>query len=51
MSIDDAKTTPAATRDDGGANILLKGKDLVCWCAPERCHCDAILRKASWGLK
>ena len=25
----------------------LKGKILVCWCAPERCHCDAILRKAN----
>jgi len=26
---------------------MLKGKDLVCWCAPERCHCDAILRKTN----
>jgi hypothetical protein len=25
----------------------LKGKDLVCWCAPLRCHCDAILKKAN----
>ena len=25
----------------------LRGKDLVCYCAPERCHCDAILRKAN----
>src|SRR5437660_9805023 len=25
----------------------LKGKDLVCFCAPLRCHCDAILRKAN----
>ena len=25
----------------------LRGKDLVCWCAPLRCHCDAILRKAN----
>lgn len=25
----------------------LHGKDLVCWCAPLRCHCDAILRKAN----
>jgi hypothetical protein len=25
----------------------LKGKILVCWCAPLRCHCDAILRKAN----
>lgn len=25
----------------------LRGKDLVCWCAPLRCHADAILRKAN----
>lgn len=25
----------------------LKGKDLVCWCAPKRCHADAILKKAN----
>lgn len=25
----------------------LRGKDLVCWCAPKRCHCDSILRKAN----
>jgi hypothetical protein len=25
----------------------LRGKDLVCWCAPKRCHCDAILKKAN----
>ena len=25
----------------------LKGKDLICWCAPKRCHADAILRKAN----
>lgn len=25
----------------------LKGKDLVCFCAPQRCHCDAILKKAN----
>lgn len=24
----------------------LRGKDLVCFCAPKRCHGDAILRKA-----
>jgi hypothetical protein len=28
----------------------LRGKDLVCHCAPERCHCDAILRKANNDL-
>lgn len=25
----------------------LRGKDLVCFCAPARCHCDAILEKAN----
>lgn len=25
----------------------LRGKDLVCFCSPKRCHCDAILRKAN----
>lgn len=25
----------------------LEGKDLVCFCAPKRCHCDAILKKAN----
>ena len=25
----------------------LKGKDLVCFCAPRRCHCDALLAKAN----
>lgn len=25
----------------------LKGKNLVCYCAPVRCHCDAILKKAN----
>lgn len=27
----------------------LRGKDLVCFCAPLRCHCDALLRKANAG--
>lgn len=26
---------------------MLRGRDLVCVCAPLRCHCDAILRKAN----
>jgi hypothetical protein len=28
----------------------LRGRDLVCWCAPERCHADLYLRlaNASW---
>lgn len=25
----------------------LKGKDLVCWCAPERCHADFLLEAAN----
>ena len=23
----------------------LRGKDLICWCAPLRCHADSIIRK------
>ncbi len=26
---------------------FLKGKDLVCFCAPLRCHADALLKKAN----
>lgn len=25
----------------------LRGKDLVCWCAPKRCHADVLLRIAN----
>jgi hypothetical protein len=25
----------------------LRGKDLVCWCSPKRCHADTILRIAN----
>lgn len=25
----------------------LRGKDLVCFCKPSRCHCDALLREAN----
>lgn len=25
----------------------LRGKDLVCWCAPERCHADVLLEIAN----
>jgi hypothetical protein len=25
----------------------LTGKHLVCWCAPKRCHADALLAKAN----
>ena len=25
----------------------LKGKDLLCFCKPKRCHCDTILKKAN----
>jgi hypothetical protein len=25
----------------------LRGKDLVCWCAPERCHADVLLKLAA----
>jgi hypothetical protein len=29
------------------ARIELKGKDLVCWCAPEACHADVLLEYAN----
>lgn len=25
----------------------LRGKDLICFCAPLRCHCDSILKKTN----
>ena len=25
----------------------LKGKDLICWCAPESCHADVLMRIAN----
>jgi Domain of unknown function (DUF4326) len=25
----------------------LRGKDLVCWCAPERCHADVLIELAN----
>jgi hypothetical protein len=25
----------------------LRGKDLVCWCAPERCHADLLIELAN----
>ena len=29
------------------AKDFLKGKDLLCWCAPEPCHADILLRIAN----
>ena len=26
---------------------VLRGKDLVCWCAPEKCHADVLLALAN----
>ena len=26
---------------------LLRGKNLVCWCAPKACHCDILLELAN----
>lgn len=25
----------------------LRGRDLICWCAPKRCHADNLLRRAN----
>lgn len=29
------------------ARRALKGKDLVCWCAPHACHADVLMRVAN----
>lgn len=29
----------------------LRGLDLECYCAPQRCHCDSIIRKANPGYE
>lgn len=29
------------------ARRLLRGKDLLCWCAPKRCHGEVLLRIAN----
>ena len=33
------------------ARMELKGRDLVCWCAPLLCHADVLLRLANEGSK
>lgn len=38
-------TLPPALID--AAKRELKGKDLVCWCAPEPCHADVLLEIAN----
>lgn len=32
------------------ARLELKGKDLVCWCAPLLCHGDVLLQVANEGV-
>ena len=29
----------------------LRGKDIVCWCAPKACHGDVLLELANVGMK
>ncbi|WPF71447.1 hypothetical protein [Escherichia phage vB_EcoM_JL1] len=31
--------------------LALDGKDLVCWCAPARCHGDTIMAAIEWAKK
>ena len=31
--------------------LALDGKDLVCWCAPYRCHGDTIMKAIEWAKK
>jgi len=34
------------------SNLLaLDGKDLVCFCAPKRCHCDVIIDAIEWAKR
>lgn len=40
------RTQPALV---AAARTELAGKDLVCWCAPRRCHADVLLRVANGG--
>ena len=35
------------TRDDLRS---LAGRDLICWCAPNRCHAEVIRRAVQWAL-
>lgn len=40
----------SATNLEGGVPLAvqeLRGKDLVCWCAPKRCHADVLLEVAN----
>ncbi len=39
------KTQPQLMRD----LYQLKGKDLVCWCYPEPCHAETLMRMANPG--
>ena len=36
------------TCDLDGLKRELRGKDLVCWCAPLPCHADVLLELANW---
>jgi hypothetical protein len=36
-----------AESDKQDIRSRLKGKDLVCWCAPEACHADVLLEIAN----
>jgi hypothetical protein len=51
MTRDEAIDLYAASVDDdlaAAARAELRGKDLVCWCAPDaRCHADVLLQLAN----
>lgn len=32
---------------EAAARVELRGKDLVCWCAPAKCHADVLLLVAN----
>jgi hypothetical protein len=31
--------------------VALRGKDLICFCKPKRCHCDSLIKKANIPMK
>jgi Domain of unknown function (DUF4326) len=37
----------ARANDDSTWLISLRGKDLICWCSPKRCHAETLRRLAN----
>lgn len=41
------QTEPVGQSLAAEARTVLKGKDLICWCAPDACHADILLEIAN----